>query len=101
MVIGHPFPAMNRFKAAEHAAVVLSDTISMCTALLVKQSKSAKYALTTVRAVFRHEKGHAKSIPIISKACVVTLTRSLGKSSFKGYWGLTFLFLLAGRFPES
>ena len=89
MVSGHPFLATNLLKAAEHAGIVISDTVSMCTSLLAKQAKSAIYALTTVRAVFRHRNVPAKSIPTISKDFVGTSTRFLGRTLIARYWGLT------------
>ena len=89
MVFGHPLLATNLLKAAEHAGVVMSDTASICTALLAKQTKSAIYDLTTFRADFRHRNGPAKSMPTLQKAFVGTSTRSLGRSPIKGYWGLT------------
>ena len=48
MVEGLPRRATNRRKAEMKAAVVKSDTGSMCTALTVKETKRAIYALVMI-----------------------------------------------------
>ena len=70
MVFGHPFLATNLPKPAEHAAGIMSDTVSMCTTSLPKQTKSAISAVTTVRVAFRHRS--AKSISTIPHTFVET-----------------------------
>ena len=43
---GSPLLEMNLFRVARNAAVVRSLTASMCTALVLKHTKMAKYAFT-------------------------------------------------------